>query len=162
MGGLSRSGNSAYYQTSATATPIPEVTATVEGRRVMRLGRSWCISVGIKHSRNETKDDSRRSAQDEKHSSRDPIGRRIYWKPGSRFYGKTKQGEFMPESEALESTMQVKTAGVTNIFPPGGRIKAVPENGTSSLCSSRTLSTVNLQLADPGASVGVRNKGKPK
>jgi hypothetical protein len=30
MGGLSRSGNSAYYQTSATATPIPEVTATVE------------------------------------------------------------------------------------------------------------------------------------
>jgi hypothetical protein len=24
-----------------------------------------------------------------------------YWKPGSRFYGKTKQGEFMPESEAL-------------------------------------------------------------
>ena len=25
-----------------------------------------------------------------------------YWKPGSRFYGKTKQGEFMPESEATE------------------------------------------------------------
>jgi hypothetical protein len=25
-----------------------------------------------------------------------------YWKPGSRFYGKTKQGEFMSESEALD------------------------------------------------------------
>jgi hypothetical protein len=25
-----------------------------------------------------------------------------YWKPGSRFYGKTKQGEFMPESGALD------------------------------------------------------------
>ncbi|MBV8227613.1 MAG: hypothetical protein JO232_20745, partial [Verrucomicrobia bacterium] len=24
-----------------------------------------------------------------------------YWKPGSRFYGKTKQGEFMSESEAV-------------------------------------------------------------
>ena len=25
-----------------------------------------------------------------------------YWKPGSRFYGKTKQGEFMSESDALD------------------------------------------------------------
>jgi hypothetical protein len=25
-----------------------------------------------------------------------------YWKPGSRFYGKTKQGEFMSEMEALD------------------------------------------------------------
>jgi hypothetical protein len=25
-----------------------------------------------------------------------------YWKPGSRFYGKTKQGEFIPELEALD------------------------------------------------------------
>ena len=25
-----------------------------------------------------------------------------YWKPGSRFYGKTKQGEYMPELDALD------------------------------------------------------------
>jgi hypothetical protein len=25
-----------------------------------------------------------------------------YWKPGSRFYGKTKQGEFMSELDALD------------------------------------------------------------
>jgi hypothetical protein len=25
-----------------------------------------------------------------------------YWKPGSRYYGKTKQGEFMPEMDALD------------------------------------------------------------
>jgi hypothetical protein len=25
-----------------------------------------------------------------------------YWRPGSRFYGKTKQGEYMPEVDALE------------------------------------------------------------
>jgi hypothetical protein len=25
-----------------------------------------------------------------------------YWKPGSRYYGKTKEGEFMPELDALD------------------------------------------------------------
>jgi len=25
-----------------------------------------------------------------------------YWKPGSRYYGKTRQGEFMPELDALD------------------------------------------------------------
>ena len=25
-----------------------------------------------------------------------------YWRPGSRFYGKTKQGEYMPELDALD------------------------------------------------------------
>jgi hypothetical protein len=25
-----------------------------------------------------------------------------YWKPGSRYYGKTKQGEYMPEEEAVQ------------------------------------------------------------
>ncbi len=46
-----------------------------------------------------------------------------------------------------QSTMQVKTAGVTNIFPPGGRISLLFEDGPP----------MNLQLADPGASVAVRD-----
>jgi hypothetical protein len=25
-----------------------------------------------------------------------------YWKPGSRYYGKTKQGEYIPEEEAVQ------------------------------------------------------------
>jgi len=34
-----------------------------------------------------------------------------YWKPGSRFYGKTKQGESMPESDALDRILR-------KYFPP--------------------------------------------
>jgi hypothetical protein len=33
-----------------------------------------------------------------------------YWRPGSRFYGKTKQGEYMPELDALDR----------GYFPAGG------------------------------------------
>jgi len=29
-----------------------------------------------------------------------------YWKPGSRFYGKTKQGEYMTELEAIQNGNQ--------------------------------------------------------
>jgi len=38
-----------------------------------------------------------------------------------------------------ESTMQIKTAGIANIFPPGGKVKAIQEDGTSLLCSSRSV-----------------------
>jgi hypothetical protein len=34
------------------------------------------------------------------HLGKHPLGK--YWKPESRFYGKTKQGEFMSELEALD------------------------------------------------------------
>jgi hypothetical protein len=29
-----------------------------------------------------------------------------YWKPGSRFYGNTKQGEYMTEQEAIQKGYQ--------------------------------------------------------
>jgi hypothetical protein len=29
-----------------------------------------------------------------------------YWKPGSRYYGKTKKGEYMPEQEAIQKGYQ--------------------------------------------------------
>jgi hypothetical protein len=29
-----------------------------------------------------------------------------YWKPGSRYYGKTKQGEYMSEQEAIQKEYQ--------------------------------------------------------
>jgi hypothetical protein len=29
-----------------------------------------------------------------------------YWKPGSRFYGKTKKGEYMSEQEAIQKGYQ--------------------------------------------------------
>jgi hypothetical protein len=54
--------------------------------------------------------------------------------------------------------MQVKTAGIANMFPPGGRIKAVQEDGLSFGLQFEDGPAVNLQLADPGASVAVRDK----
>ena len=57
-----------------------------------------------------------------------------------------------------ESTMQVKTAGVADMFPPGGKIKGVQEHGANFVLRFEDGSTVTMQLADPGASVAVRDK----
>jgi hypothetical protein len=57
-----------------------------------------------------------------------------------------------------QSTMQVKTAGITNMFPPGGTIKAIVEDGTEFKLQFEDDSTVTVELADPGASVAVRDK----
>jgi hypothetical protein len=57
-----------------------------------------------------------------------------------------------------ESTMQVKTAGVADIFPPGGAIKAIQEDGANFILLFEGGSAINLLLADPGASVAVREK----
>jgi hypothetical protein len=57
-----------------------------------------------------------------------------------------------------QSTMQVKTAGVTGLFPPGGTIKAILEDGTEFKLKFEDDSTVRVELADPGASVAVRDK----
>jgi len=57
-----------------------------------------------------------------------------------------------------QSTMQVKTAGIADMFPPGGQIKAVQEDGAQFTLQFDDGLAVNLQLADPGASVAVRDK----
>jgi hypothetical protein len=57
-----------------------------------------------------------------------------------------------------QSTMQVKTAGIANMFPPGGRIKAVQEDCVNLALQFEDGPAMNLQLADPGASVAVRDK----
>ena len=54
--------------------------------------------------------------------------------------------------------MQVKTAGIADVFPPGGKIKAIQEDGEEFTLQFEDGSTVTLQLADPGASVVVRDK----
>jgi hypothetical protein len=54
--------------------------------------------------------------------------------------------------------MKVKTAGIADIFPPGGKIKAVQEDGAKFALQFEEGSTVTMQLADPGASVAVRDK----
>ena len=56
-----------------------------------------------------------------------------------------------------QSTMQVKTAGIADMFPPGGRIKAIQEDGAKFSLQFEDGSTVTLQLADTGASVAVRD-----
>jgi hypothetical protein len=56
-----------------------------------------------------------------------------------------------------QSTMQVKTAGIADILPPGGQIKAVQEDGVNFGLQFEDGPAENLQLADPGASVAVRD-----
>ena len=57
-----------------------------------------------------------------------------------------------------QSTMHVKTAGIADIFPPEAKIKAIQEDGPEFNLQFEDGSTVNLQLADPGSSVAVRDK----
>jgi hypothetical protein len=57
-----------------------------------------------------------------------------------------------------ESTMNVKTAEIADIFPPGGKVKAIQEDGPDFRLQFEDDSTVTLQLADPGSSVAVRDK----
>jgi hypothetical protein len=53
--------------------------------------------------------------------------------------------------------MQVETAGIANIFPPGGETKAIQEDGAQFALQFEDGRAVTLQLADPGASVAVRD-----
>ncbi len=60
-------------------------------------------------------------------------------------------------SFADQSTMKVKTVGIANI-PPGGTIKAIQEDGAEFTLNFADGSALTLLLADPGASVAVRDK----
>jgi len=57
-----------------------------------------------------------------------------------------------------QSVMQVKTAGTADIFPPGGKIKAIQEDGPEFDLQFEDGSTTTLKLADPGSSVAVRDE----
>ena len=57
-----------------------------------------------------------------------------------------------------QSTMQVKTAGIAESLPSGGKIKAVQEDGAGFTLQFDDGSTATLQLADPGSSVAVRDQ----
>jgi len=57
-----------------------------------------------------------------------------------------------------ESTTQVKTAGIADIFPWGGKIKAILEDSAEFKLQFEDDSTIRVELADPGASVAVRVK----
>jgi hypothetical protein len=54
--------------------------------------------------------------------------------------------------------MNIKTAGIAGIFPPGGTIKAIQEDGTEFSVQFEDDSMITVELADPGASVAVRNQ----
>ncbi len=58
---------------------------------------------------------------------------------------------------ADQSSMKVKTAEIANISP-GGTIKAIQEDFAEFTLQFEDSSAVTMQLADPGASVAVRDK----
>ena len=55
------------------------------------------------------------------------------------------------------STMTVRTNGIVNLSP-GAKVKSAQEDGPKFTLQFEEGSTVTLQLADPGASVAVRDK----
>ena len=55
-----------------------------------------------------------------------------------------------------QSTMQVTTGRIANIFPPGGKVKVVQEDGPEFRLQFEDDSTASFQLADPG-SIGGKN-----
>jgi hypothetical protein len=57
-----------------------------------------------------------------------------------------------------DSTVIVKTAGIADIFPPGGKVKAIQEDGPEFRLEFEDDSIMTFQLADPGSSVAVRDK----
>ena len=57
------------------------------------------------------------------------------------------------------SVMTVKTAAIAAAVPPGAKVKAVLEDGDQYSLQFEDGSSVTVQLADPGASVAVRDRG---
>ena len=56
------------------------------------------------------------------------------------------------------STMTVKTAGIATTISTGAKMKAVLENGDQCTLQFEDGSSVTVELADPGASVAVRDQ----
>jgi hypothetical protein len=57
------------------------------------------------------------------------------------------------------STMTVKTAGIAATISTGAKIKAVLEDGNECTLQFEDGSSVTVKLANPGASVAVRDRG---
>jgi len=57
-----------------------------------------------------------------------------------------------------QSTMTVKTAGIATTISAGAKMKAVLENGDQCTLQFEDGSSVTVKLADPGASVAVRDR----
>ena len=57
-----------------------------------------------------------------------------------------------------QSTMTVKTAGIATAISTGTKVKAVLENGDQCTLQFEDGSSVTVNLANPGASVAVRDQ----
>jgi hypothetical protein len=64
----------------------------------------------------------------------------------------------LAKTKVLDPSFRVRVGAQGSAVPPGGKIKAIQQDGAQFTLQFQDGSTATLQLFDPGASLAVRDK----